>query len=294
MRGHGGLETIQGRTQMGRLCFVGITTLMLSGCLFNSTGPTGSGEARIRLHVTGGFAGVDYTFLVDGPAGTVVGESCVAGCDFQAGEILQTLSGDQVAYLSELFLEAGVHSLEDSDFGVQCCDQFHYDVTYEDGHGVSSFRGSSEALPGNLGDAVARVHGLLLGTIPIVVSPQTKPERWPSDPATLQDYVVSGDRLDVRVSYSGGCAGHDFKLVAWGGWMESYPVQVRALLSHDAKDDPCDAIVSRDLSFDLQPLKRAYQDSYGIGDPGSTALILSLANPDWASSLSGYQIEYVF
>jgi hypothetical protein len=267
---------------------------MVSGCLSNSTGPTGSGEARIRLHVTGGFAGVDYTFLVDGPAGTVVGESCAAGCDFQPGEILQTLSRDQSEYLAGLFLEAGVHSLDDRDFGLRCCDQFHYDVTYEDGVGVSLFRGSSEALPGGLRDAVSRVHGLFLGTIPIVVSPQTKPQRWPSDPAKLQDFVVSGDRLDARVSYGGGCADHDFKLVAWGGWMESYPVQVRALLSHDAKDDPCDAIVSEDLSFDLQPLKRAYQESYGIGDPGSTTLILSLDNPDWSSSLSGYQIEYVF
>jgi len=279
---------------MRRLWLVSISILMFSGCLSNSTGPADSGEARIRLHVTGGFAGVDYTFLMDGPAGTVVGESCVAGCDFQAGEILQTLSRDQSAYLMGLFLEAGVHSMDDSDFGVQCCDQFHYDVTYEDGRGVSFFRGSSEALPGGLRDAVSRVHALLLGTIPIIVSPQTKPQRWPSDPATLEDFVVSGDQLDVRVRYSGGCADHDFKLVAWGGWMESYPVQVKALLSHDARDDPCDAVVSKDLSFDLQPLKRAYQESYGTGDPGSTTLILSLDNPDWASSLSGYQIEYVF
>ena len=279
---------------MRRLWLASISILLVSGCLSNSTGPADSEEARIRLHVTGGFAGVDYTFLMDGPAGTVVGESCVAGCDFQAGEILQTLSRDQSAYLMGLFLEAGVHSMDDSDFGVQCCDQFHYDVTYEDGRGVSFFRGSSEALPGGLRDAVSRVHALLLGTIPIIVSPQTKPQRWPSDPATLEDFVVSGDQLDVRVRYSGGCADHDFKLVAWGGWMESYPVQVKALLSHDARDDPCDAVVSKDLSFDLQPLKRAYQESYGTGDPGSTTLILSLDNPDWASSLSGYQIEYVF
>jgi hypothetical protein len=76
--------------------------------------------------------------------------------------------------------------------------------------------------------------------------------------------------------------------------MESFPVQVRAFLSHDGKKDPCDAIVTRALSFDLRPLKRAYQESYGVGDPGSTTLVIDLANPVSSSSLSSFRLEYVF
>jgi hypothetical protein len=272
-----------------------VLPLLLSGCLGSSTGPAGSGAARIRLHVTGGFAGVDYTLYVNGPGGTVVGESCVSGCDFEDGAILETLSRDQAAYLAGLFIDAGIHAADGTDFGVQCCDQFHYELVYQDGDGTSSVSGSSEALPPDLRDAVSQVHGLLSGATPIVVAPQTSPEKWPSDWVSALDSLrIEGDHLRFRVSYGGGCAAHDFKLVAWGGWMESFPVQVRAFLSHDGKNDPCDAIVTRALSFDLRPLKKAYQESYGVGDPGATTLVIDLENPVGSSSLSHYRLEYVF
>jgi len=269
--------------------------LLLSGCLESSTGLAGSGVARIRLRVTGGFAGVDYALYVDGPGGTVVGESCVSGCDFEDGAILETLARDQAAYLAGLFVDAGIHSFDGSDFGVRCCDQFHYDLTYEDGDGTSSVRGSAEAFPPDLRDAISKVHGLLSGVTPIVVAPSTSPEKWPTEFLLALDSLrIEGDHLRFRVAYGGGCADHDFKLVAWGGWMESFPVQVRAFLSHDGKNDPCDAIVARDLSFDLRPLARAYQEAYGIGEPGSTTVIIDLENPVSFSSLSHFRLEYVF
>jgi len=271
-----------------------LVLLSSTGCLESSTGPAGSGEARIRLHVTGGFAGADYTVFVDGPGGTVVGESCLNLCDFQDGDILHTLSRDQSAYLAGLFLDAGIHSLNGTDFGNECCDQFHYDLTYEDGAGTSTVKGSSEALPGALREAVSQVQALASGTLPIVVDHQTEPDKWPQDNVAIDELEILGDRMEMRVSYGGGCAVHDLKAVAWGGWMESFPVQVRAFLSHDAKGDPCDAFITRDVSFDLGPLKLAYEESYGVGDPGTTTLIINLANPDWSSSLSGYVLEYVF
>lgn len=269
--------------------------LLLWGCLESSTGLAGSGPARIRLRVTGGFAGVDYTLYLDGPGRTVVGESCVSGCDFEDGAVLETLSRDQAEYLASLFTDSGIHALDGTDFGTLCCDQFHYELTYEDGDGTSAVRGSSEALPPDLRDAVSQVHGLISGATPIVVAPQTDPEKWPRDLLLgLESLRIEGDRLRFEVRYGGGCVPHDFKLVAWGGWMESFPVQVRAFLSHDGKNDPCDAIVTRALSFDLRPLKRAYQESYGVGDPGSTTLVIDLVNPVSFSSLSGFRLEYVF
>jgi hypothetical protein len=268
--------------------------LILSACLADSTAPAGNGLARIRLHVTGGLAGVDYTLLLDGPGGSVIGESCVLGCDFDDGEILHTLSRDQSLYLTGIFLDSGIHSLDGTDFGFQCCDQFHYGVTYWDRSGTSEVSGSSEALPADLRDAVSQVHGLLSGTVPVVVDFRTDPEDWPADRVEVQELSVNDNWVNLRVSFGGGCAVHDFKLVAWGGWMESFPVQVRSFLSHDGKDDPCDAIVFRDLAFDLRPLKKAYEESYGAGEPGQTTLIILLENPDPSSSLMFQPLEYVF
>lgn len=268
--------------------------LLLCGCVGNSTAPAGNGLARIRLHVTGGLAGVDYTLFLDGPGERVIGESCVVGCDFRDGEVLHTLSRDQSLYLTGLFLDSGIHSLDGTDFGFQCCDQFHYEVVYSDRSGTSGVSGSSEALPADLRAAVSQVHGLLSGILPVVVDFETGPEDWPADRAEVLDLSITGSWMNLRVRFGGGCAVHDFRLVAWGGWMESFPVRVRAFLSHDGKDDPCDALVLRDLAFDLRPLSKVYEESYGPGEPGQTTLIILLENPDPSSSLAFLPLEYVF
>lgn len=267
---------------------------LLSGCLGSSTGPSGEGPGRIRLEVSGGFAGVEYTLFLNGPSGTVVGEVCEVGCDFEDGEVLSTLSRDQATYLSDLFRDAGIHDLAGTDFGTQCCDQFYYQLSFEDAKGTSTVRGNSELFPADLKDAVGQLHALLSGTLPIVVDQDTGLEDWPLDWATITEVVLQDDLLQLTVEYSGGCAVHDFQLVAWGGWMESFPVRIQSFLSHDGKDDPCDAIVTEELKFELRPLKNAYQESYGVGQPGETTLVISLSNPNPLSSLSGYEIDYVF
>jgi len=268
--------------------------LLLGGCLDGSTGLASGGNARIALRVTQGLAGVDYALLVDGPAGTVVATACVAGCDFQEGDVLETLSREQSVYLAQLFRDAGILDLDGTDFGTQCCDQFYYDLTFEDDEGTSTVQGSSELFPPDLRDAVSQVQALALGVSPVVVDPDTRRQDWPSDWLAEAETEIDGDFLNMSVRYSGGCVVHGFHLVAWGGWMESQPVQVRAFLSHDAKNDPCDAIVDRELSFDLRPLRKAYEKSYGSGDPGATTLIIVLDNPDSSSSLSELRLEYVF
>ena len=76
--------------------------------------------------------------------------------------------------------------------------------------------------------------------------------------------------------------------------MESFPVQVRLFLSHEDFDDPCDAWITREFSFDLIPLKIAYQASYGVSEPGKTTLILLLEDPLLASPQGARRLEYVF
>jgi hypothetical protein len=60
--------------------------------------------------------------------------------------------------------------------------------------------------------------------------------------------------------------------------MGSDPVQVRVFLSHDAFGDQCRALITEERSFDLEPLKRAYHRSYGMGAPGATTLVIQLEN----------------
>ncbi|MFH1764141.1 MAG: hypothetical protein ABIF09_08120, partial [Gemmatimonadota bacterium] len=265
---------------------------LLHACIQDPVSVLDGGEMEIRLHVTGGFAGADYVVFLDGASRTLVGESCVNLCDFAEGELLQSLTPEQVEYVWVLFRDAGIHALDGEDFGVQCCDQFHFDVEYRDSKGRSRVKGSSEVLPNGLKAAVATLQGMVSGTLPVIVNFDTNPESWPQDSFQIQSAEVSDHTLQITLSYGGGCRTHDVRAVAWGGWMESNPVQVRLFLSHEDFDDPCDAWVTRDFKFDLVPLKIAYQASYGVGEPEKTTLILLLADPMLASPQGARWLEY--
>ncbi len=86
--------------------------------------------------------------------------------------------------------------------------------------------------------------------------------RWPADLLEFREVRIVGDTLEATVSYGGGCAEHGFALVFANIFLESDPVQMRGLLSHDAKGDPCRALITRTLRFDLTPLKEAYLTLY--------------------------------
>ena len=92
------------------------------------------------------------------------------------------------------------------------------------------------------------------------------------DPFTINRVTLNGDLLKIKVSYSGGCKEHIFTLIS-SGFMESNPVQVNLVLSHNANNDSCEAWLTEDLSFDLSPLKQAYQQAYS---EDSATIILNL------------------
>lgn len=96
----------------------------------------------------------------------------------------------------------------------------------------------------------------------LVMTSDRDDPRWPADAVTINAADVEGDTLQLSVAYGGGCREHRFTLLAETGWMESYPVQVRSRLAHDAEGDACKALLSRVLRIDLSPLKAAYQASY--------------------------------
>lgn len=82
------------------------------------------------------------------------------------------------------------------------------------------------------------------------------------DATWYESASVSGDTLSIDVSYGGGCETHDFQICWDGLFLESEPVQVGLEVWHDAHGDACEAEISETLTFDLSPLKQAWQDGY--------------------------------
>ncbi len=90
---------------------------------------------------------------------------------------------------------------------------------------------------------------------------------------------IEGDTLQLDTSFSGGCAEHALGVCYEGRLTEGQPVQVAAVVWHDAHGDSCKAISDKHLAIDLGPLKKAYQDAYktqsgkmSIGLPGQSVL----------------------
>lgn len=90
---------------------------------------------------------------------------------------------------------------------------------------------------------------------------------FPKDDVTIEGASIEGDLLTLDVAYGGGCRTHQFRLYGSNGFMESYPVQARVILSHNANGDHCEALIRHDIVFDLSPLKQSYQRGYQDDGP---------------------------
>jgi len=131
-----------------------LLALLPFGCSSGPLDPTSGGIPQIRLQVTGGLAGADYTISLDGFSGVVRGESCINSCQFEAGDLLRILDPEQVDNVQGLFLSAGIHALNGTDFGNECCDQIHFDLAYRDDQGLGTVRGTSTEIPEALREAL--------------------------------------------------------------------------------------------------------------------------------------------
>ncbi len=99
------------------------------------------------------------------------------------------------------------------------------------------------------------------------------PQVHGQDPFVLNDAAIAGDTLSLNLSYAGGCARHEFTLVASELFRESDPVQLPVTLAHDANGDSCEAWLTQDYEFDLSLLRDRYRQAYG-GGPGRMVLLL--------------------
>jgi hypothetical protein len=261
---------------------------LVVGCGSEPVGPQPQ-DTYVEVHVTGGFVATDYRYALVGSSSEVRGIACVQGCDFEPGDVLADLTPAQVAYYADLLIDAGIHAHDGKDFGNECCDQFHYVVEYRDGERTSTMRGAAGNFPADLGRAINELQQTLSGVLPVIIDWASRPEDWPQDPLVLRQFSLEGGILELEVEYGGGCKSHDHDLVAWGGWMETVPVQVHVLLTHEDPDDPCDALIRRTLRYDLTRLREDYEASYPNGGP--TTIVLLLTVPDGAEARP---IEYTF
>lgn len=257
-----------------------IGSASLFGCGDSILGPIDPGEVMVFMDVSGGFAGVSYTFEVDGESGEVRALTCSNGCSFTPGQVLTRLSGAQVSDLAARLEDAGALTFDGADFGTECCDQFEYTLSYVRGDQTATMSGTTSRMPVALAAAVGDLAGLISGQLPAIVRMSSTPSDWPIDPYSLGTVTVSGHQLMTTATYGGGCEIHTFDLVALGGWLESSPVQVDVLITHDDPGDMCEALPTVELRYSLRPIVAAYEDAYGPGQAGSRTLILRVADPE--------------
>ncbi len=94
------------------------------------------------------------------------------------------------------------------------------------------------------------------------------------DPYEVNSAVIDGHQLTISVSYVGGCRNHIFTLVISESFRESDPVQLPAVLAHEANGDPCEAYPTESRVFDLSLVRTRYRQFYG---PGSGRVVLRIA-----------------
>lgn len=114
-------------------------------------------------------------------------------------------------------------------------------------------------LDGGGGDPAAATAG---GIEKIRIAENFEATMWKLDPYTIESATIAGDELTLVVQRGGGCAQHEYTLVASRGFRESFPVQSAVVLTHDAAGDMCRALVTDTLRFDLTPLRDLYRADY--------------------------------
>lgn len=82
-----------------------------------------------------------------------------------------------------------------------------------------------------------------------------------SDTLNIRDVTIRGNTLTMVVSYTGGCADHEFRLIGSQMISKSLPPIRYVKLIHNANGDACEVLTSKTLRFDITAL--AYQKEAG-------------------------------
>jgi hypothetical protein len=74
---------------------------------------------------------------------------------------------------------------------------------------------------------------------------------YPTDYFFIDTAFLSGNILNITVSYAGGCETHNFELYSQGDFCGTPPCYINLYLSHDSNNDLCEASLIETLCFDI-------------------------------------------
>ena len=87
-----------------------------------------------------------------------------------------------------------------------------------------------------------------------VRTPVKKRDPIGKDWVAIENAGLKGDKLILDIRYGGGCKQHIFQLNWNGDVLKSNPPQIILDLSHNAHEDPCKALLSERLQYDLSTI----------------------------------------
>jgi hypothetical protein len=105
------------------------------------------------------------------------------------------------------------------------------------------------------------------------IVPQLDWRTLADDDVVITAAAVHGRVLELSLQFGGGCRTHRFALVAGTEFGESNPPYTVFRLAHDADGDPCDALLQKTLTVDLDPIVPLVQQG------GVNALRFQLLEP---------------
>lgn len=82
-----------------------------------------------------------------------------------------------------------------------------------------------------------------------------------SDPIKIDTVQITGNKMIISVSYSGGCGNHSFQLIGSSQIAKSMPPIRNIKLFHTSENDNCKKLITRNLHFDISAL--AYKKENG-------------------------------
>jgi len=76
------------------------------------------------------------------------------------------------------------------------------------------------------------------------------------DPVYIHEAFVDGDCLQIKLSYSGGCQEHTIDLARMHPWVTGSSNIPTFEIRHNAHGDMCEALFTKELRYDLTPMKQ--------------------------------------
>ncbi len=84
-------------------------------------------------------------------------------------------------------------------------------------------------------------------------------DAWINDAFIINSASVTESKeLRLNISHSGGCQDHEYELLQEPNFCGTPPVYTTIKLSHNSNGDLCEALITKDLCFDLSLIYEGY------------------------------------